>query len=476
MRKRKITSCHTSMRALWSDGKRCTYNSHNATNVKYISIRYIHYTYVYKYNDLILNRRLDLSHLWYALFDNQAKTRCQLRSTCETSPPCCSYTGNVILLGWVSVPSATAALRHVLVDSCVIRGGPLSQHLWCLGHKWPHKDDCFVSEYLSIFSFSPNGRRHHWWWGVFLNNVCPIWCLFTRQHEAAEGGEGESHSWNSPEPKCKQQQEVSTKGKGHVLSVWLISPPPRWDVVSRYGRLAFETWWQITPNLRYICPFILSAYSSPICLLWWYFIGSLFSFFFDSNCSTWSFVVLFTNSAYWFPVSTVLCRIQLYKALHTSTLHSPFKIVSLFNHSIHIEQGEVMTPLSLDGGTLWNTRTVNWVWKTMEDSFKPSGNVACTGSIQGLEDTVIVIVTRSSPGWWWDIQGPFSFFFFPPGWTLSLCIFISTFNHSVRILSTAPHKFTSGRCSLSQKGWLFLTILKREMKIKYCLFFFHRLY
>lgn len=46
----------------------------------------------------------------------------------------------------------------------------------------------------------------------------------------------------------------------------------------------------------------------------------------------------FTDSV---QVCGVLCRIQLYKALHTPTdaLHSPFKIVKVFfNHSIHTEQ------------------------------------------------------------------------------------------------------------------------------------------
>lgn len=118
-------SCHTSMSALWSDGRRCTYNSHRATNIT-----------ITMYNDLILNMRLDLPHLWYAMF-----FRCLSIKTPDV--PTLVHISNfptslqlhwectVILLVLVSVPSATAPLPsvHVPVDSCVIRVAALTTSL-----------------------------------------------------------------------------------------------------------------------------------------------------------------------------------------------------------------------------------------------------------------------------------------------------------------------------------------------------------
>lgn len=141
-----------------------------------------------------------------------------------------------------------------------------------------------------------------------------------------------------------------------------------------------------------ICTYTLHICHACLHLLLCYFTGS----FINSNSNI--IVGDFTDSAYSFQVCGAVCRIQLYKALHTpiDTLHSPFKIVKVFfffNHSIHTEQLEMMNPSS----DTWHpspalmlvqyTECERITWKTPLNPVRISH--ARTGSV-----LVVVIVTQ----------------------------------------------------------------------------------
>lgn len=127
----------------------------------------------------------------------------------------------LILWTWTFVPTAAAPLPNISQSLWIpVRLEQLlSQHdpPSCLLHKIPDYSDCLVSECLSIFSLRRGGsvllqdlRR-----GV-INNICPVSSYSGRKWEKEEEEGGESHSWNSPEPVCKQKLEVSMEGKGHI--------------------------------------------------------------------------------------------------------------------------------------------------------------------------------------------------------------------------------------------------------------------
>lgn len=127
--------------------------------------------------------------------------------------------------------------------------------------------------------------------------------------------EGESHSWNSPEPVCKQHG-----GEGPQLKC--VSQPS----LRRHCRLTLILW--------HIC---------HIHLLLCYFKGS----FINSNSSIYTYIAhlyiyllvtsLIVHIHFQSRVCGVLCRIQLFKALHTTidALHSPFKIVKVFSITVY---------------------------------------------------------------------------------------------------------------------------------------------
>lgn len=141
-----------------------------------------------------------------------------------------------------------------------------------------------------------------------------VWYLFTLQEEVGEGRGGWvpflKFTWT-----C-----VQTAWRGRATFKEWVSPPKA-DLVYRYCRLTFETWRQIKakPTLNY-----------TFCL--WHICQThpLLCYFTDSYTII---VGDFANSAYSFPVSSVcgvLCRIQLYKALH-----SLFKIVKVFSITVY---------------------------------------------------------------------------------------------------------------------------------------------
>lgn len=119
-----------------------------------------------------------------------------------------------------SVPTAAAPLPNISQSLWMpLRLEQLlSQHylLSCLSpsQNTTLKMTVFFLNTCQYFSFYTVGVLcHDLRWGV-IDNICPISSHSGRKQEREE--EGESHSWNSPEPVCKQMPEVSMKGKGHI--------------------------------------------------------------------------------------------------------------------------------------------------------------------------------------------------------------------------------------------------------------------
>lgn len=128
----------------------------------------------------------------------------------------------LILSAWACVPRAAAPLPNI------------SQSLWI-----PVRLEQLLSQHYPLSCPSPLQNTRLWWlfsfwilvnifilhwrvgvlchdsrWGV-INNICPISSHCGRKWEREEE-EGESHSWNSPEPMSKQKPKVSMEGTGHI--------------------------------------------------------------------------------------------------------------------------------------------------------------------------------------------------------------------------------------------------------------------
>lgn len=219
----------------------------------------------------------------------------------------------LILLAWASVPTAAAPLPDIsqpFWNPAMIRAVPVTT----LSDFYV----CFVSEYLTLLSFYSRGGGEILWYIFYDEELLTIFVLFR-----IEEGRGRDKERAGPIPEihlnlCANNSQRFPEGEGTHLESVTQSFPRRLRQGQDYkcGRVAYET---------------RSCNRSSYTLAYFVTLTPNVLFFYLQ-------AAVFTDSV---QVCGVLCRIQLYKALHTPTdaLHSPFKIVKVFfNHSIHTEQ------------------------------------------------------------------------------------------------------------------------------------------